>query len=598
MPPSTSQAGPSASGKSVKEKQSCSDDIKQSCEVSIEYRCSPVVANDMDSGVDVSREVSLTTCTCDDKICHKHQLHALKLFHTTYSRLDERYHMIGVAYKKAVTMSQDVVGVVNEIITQLLGEDLDYLTSASNALTRSAIRRGYKHGVEKSKLPKKKATVVDFVESHQSRYLRAKAALEKRVEAFRKDVEASLSTIQATTPQGRFPDPVHYCWKRKLSEFISNPYIPRYADAPAQVPNASSQPPVEKVRLPATAAAEQKEPAPAPDTPDLGSLPLDQLPIVKSNLKPMRLAPGASWDCTRVMVRLSPTAQESEICLDSGAARSIASSNWGFTSNLTTGVQAFVRIPLYFAGTRDGTGVLAQLSHHLIAIIDDVPANMLIGNDIIGSEEIVIDVSKKRAFIGSCKVTIKATCSRLPQPVEQPSANEPITKKLVHGAKPVKKDSKLTSKATVEQEVSRALSALRSRGKQFKEQDMECQRILRKLELHQKLLTGCQQFFRSESGKDRIRRFYQDILVNTTALPMMPGRAAVPDKKAESRDFVDCKLAEEAERLVLGSTHRCAAPTEVLAETRGLRNQFREMVSRHQRDDAELMAVEAAKRDK
>ena len=312
---------------------------------------------------------------------------------------------------------------------------------------------------------------------------------------------------------------------------------------------------------------------------------------------------------------------------DSGAARSVASRDWvrsnlpqvqfleapagicfrGFTSNIAVDVKAYVRIPLYLpATTRDRNGVLAQLSHHLIAIIDNVPANMLIGNDIIGPEGIVVDVSRRRAFIGSCKVMIKATCSRPLQPVEQPSANEPLTKKPVHDAKPVEKDPKLTSNAIVEQEVSRALSALRSRVKQFKEQDMECQTILRKLEIHQTLLTSCQQFFRSDLGKDRIRRFYQDVLVNTIQLPVMPGRAAVPDSKAESCAFIDCMLAsgvatqdvEEAAKLVLGSTDYCAAPIEVLAETQGLEVQFGEMVSRHQRDDAELRALEAAKRDK
>ena len=315
MPPSTVQAGPLGSGKGVQDKQSCSDDIKQSCEVRVEYRCSPLVANDMDSGLAVSRELSLKTCICDDKSCHKHQLYALKLFYMTYNRLDERYHMIGVAYKKAVTMSRDLVGVVSEIITQLLEEDLGHLTSASNTLTRSAIRRGYKHGVEKSKLPNKKAAVVDFVKSHQSRFLRAKAALVERVEAFRKDVGASLSRIQAMTPQDRLPHPIHYSWERKLSELVSMPYIPCYADTPARVPNASPHPPVEKVRLPSTAAAEQKEPAAAPDLPDLGSLSREQLPIVKSNPIPKNLATGARWDCTRVMVRLSPTAQDSQVCL-------------------------------------------------------------------------------------------------------------------------------------------------------------------------------------------------------------------------------------------------------------------------------------------
>ncbi|KAL8868636.1 MAG: hypothetical protein Q9174_004861, partial [Haloplaca sp. 1 TL-2023] len=478
----------------------------------------------------------------------------------TYSRQEERHYMIGAALRRAMTKSQELSDIVGDTITQLLEEDLGHLTRASNTLTRSAIRRGYKHGAEKSKLPTKKAAAVDFIESHQSRFLRAKTAIVERVEAFRKDVGASLSKIQALTPPGGLPYPAHSVWELKISQLVWNPCIPRYADAPTRASDASPHTSVETAGLAATAATEQKEPAAAPQTPDLGPLSLEQLPIVKSNLTSRNPATGSRWDCTRVMVRLSPTAQDSRVCLDSGAAYSVASRDWvlsflpkvqflnapanvgfrGFTSSIAIGVKAFVRIPLYLTGTtRDGTRVLAQLSHHSIAIIDDVSAKMLIGNDIIGSEGIIINPSVRRAFIGSCEVMVNVTCSRSLRPVEQPTANEPPDRYST----PAKEDPELTSDAIVKQEVKRALSALQNRVKQFNGQDMECQKILRGLAIHQKLLTGCRRFFRSDAGKDRIREFYFRTLINKIDLPTMPGRAAAPDSKAEACAFADCMLA-------------------------------------------------------
>ena len=38
--------------------------------------------------------------------------------------------------------------------------------------------------------------------------------------------------------------------------------------------------------------------------------------------------------------------------------------------------------------------------------MDGLKANMLIGNDVLGPEEFVIDINQKKAYIGSCDVNI------------------------------------------------------------------------------------------------------------------------------------------------------------------------------------------------
>lgn len=66
----------------------------------------------------------------------------------------------------------------------------------------------------------------------------------------------------------------------------------------------------------------------------------------------------------------------------------------------------FAAISLYFPG-KNNTGQLVYTSLTCeIHLVEDLKANLLIGNNIISPESFVIDVKGKNALIGSCGVTV------------------------------------------------------------------------------------------------------------------------------------------------------------------------------------------------
>ena len=77
----------------------------------------------------------------------------------------------------------------------------------------------------------------------------------------------------------------------------------------------------------------------------------------------------------------------------------------------------FVSIPLYFLG-RDKSKqlVYAQIDQEL-HLVDDFRANMLIGNDIIGLEQISINIAERTALVASCGVCISINARQRLQPL-------------------------------------------------------------------------------------------------------------------------------------------------------------------------------------
>ncbi len=61
---------------------------------------------------------------------------------------------------------------------------------------------------------------------------------------------------------------------------------------------------------------------------------------------------------------------------------------------------------IYIPGWKNEQKVIAHIRRE-IHLVDDLKANMLIGNDIIEPEGIVIDAKKREMHIGSCDITAK-----------------------------------------------------------------------------------------------------------------------------------------------------------------------------------------------
>lgn len=61
---------------------------------------------------------------------------------------------------------------------------------------------------------------------------------------------------------------------------------------------------------------------------------------------------------------------------------------------------------LYFPEKNNARQLVYTSLTYKIHLVEDLRANLLIGNDIMSSKSFVIDVKGKKALIGSCKVTI------------------------------------------------------------------------------------------------------------------------------------------------------------------------------------------------
>ncbi len=66
----------------------------------------------------------------------------------------------------------------------------------------------------------------------------------------------------------------------------------------------------------------------------------------------------------------------------------------------------FVALFLYFSGKNNTRQLVYAFLTCEIHLVEDFKANLLIGNNIISPESFIIDVKRKKALIGSCKVTI------------------------------------------------------------------------------------------------------------------------------------------------------------------------------------------------
>ena len=75
--------------------------------------------------------------------------------------------------------------------------------------------------------------------------------------------------------------------------------------------------------------------------------------------------------------------------------------NVGSNRHLT---DKFVFIPVYVPGTKDSISVLAYFKREFY-IVNELRANILIGNNTIGPESINIRILDRLAYIGSCNIT-------------------------------------------------------------------------------------------------------------------------------------------------------------------------------------------------
>ena len=147
--------------------------------------------------------------------------------------------------------------------------------------------------------------------------------------------------------------------------------------------------------------------------------------IVESNASKKDLGNGfafRSWTYAKIPVRLLPNAEDVEVCVDSGCGVTLIDRTWMLS--LIPGVKIhkmasplkvrglgtskhetseYITNPLYLPAVEKDTAreVLACI-HRELHVVEDLRAKMLIGNDILGPEEIVIDVAGRKAYIGSC----------------------------------------------------------------------------------------------------------------------------------------------------------------------------------------------------
>lgn len=66
----------------------------------------------------------------------------------------------------------------------------------------------------------------------------------------------------------------------------------------------------------------------------------------------------------------------------------------------------FATLFLYFSGKNNVKDLVYVTLQYKIYLLEGLHANLLIDNNIMSSEAIVIDLGKKTALIGTCRVTI------------------------------------------------------------------------------------------------------------------------------------------------------------------------------------------------
>ena len=135
------------------------------------------------------------------------------------------------------------------------------------------------------------------------------------------------------------------------------------------------------------------------------------------------------WNYAHVAIRLFPKTIDIEVCIDTGCGITLADRTWllsllpevlicrmskslrvkGLGSAMHDTDQ-YVLTPMFISGIKgNGVNMLCRILRE-IHLVDNLKAHMLIGNDIVGPEGIVLDVSKSKAFIGSCNATANISC--------------------------------------------------------------------------------------------------------------------------------------------------------------------------------------------
>ena len=159
------------------------------------------------------------------------------------------------------------------------------------------------------------------------------------------------------------------------------------------------------------------------------ALPQDafSIQIVDSDATDTNLGTGfvfRGWNYAHIPIRLQQQATDEDVCADTGCGVTLAGRLWlrdilpnakirKMSSSLRVkglgsaqhDTSEYVLIPVYIPAVKDdGTKVLCRIKRE-IHLVDNLRAHMLIGNDIIGPEQIVLDVAANKAYIGSCNAT-------------------------------------------------------------------------------------------------------------------------------------------------------------------------------------------------
>ena len=131
------------------------------------------------------------------------------------------------------------------------------------------------------------------------------------------------------------------------------------------------------------------------------------------------------WTYAQIAVRLDPAGPDFNVCSDTGASVTLIDRAWLLSENPEVEIakmafplsvrglgtsrhqtDEYVLMPFYCPGVdENGQKALACIRREL-HIVDDLRAKMLIGNDIVGAEQIIIDVAGNKASIGSCKMEV------------------------------------------------------------------------------------------------------------------------------------------------------------------------------------------------
>ena len=132
-----------------------------------------------------------------------------------------------------------------------------------------------------------------------------------------------------------------------------------------------------------------------------------------------------NWHHVTAKIQCSPDGVPQEVCLDTGCPVTLGDRRFLKThmphaevrtmdcpstvkgiGEARHSIAEYVRVPLLLPGKSDiGEPVLAEVTVD-VHLVDDLRANMLIGMDTIGPEEINIITTKRQAYVTSCNIRI------------------------------------------------------------------------------------------------------------------------------------------------------------------------------------------------